>query len=359
MPNPTVTSVLPAPNATDVVLGSSILVTFSEPINTDTLNNATFALTGPGPVEIVTVHQIQELNPEPARGKGYILGTFTFSTVTFKPWVAFTAYHIGDQVVDSNGNAQTASEAGVSSPYAPAWQTTEATSTVDSNLPAWQALTHYNFGAFILDLNGNLQKCTTSVGGSSGPKMPSSWNPILSGTTFDGSVTWTNYGPLDPVVWTNGGPANSGVTIATFIPAKPLTPGTTYTVLIVGRDSVLANSYVEDVSGNPMLTSYQWSFTTGTLQISTPPVQNPIASLRTFIRPEQIQVIPRAAVGNDVSVVELIFPAPIDTNSFDPAQLLIGLEGIMNDPDIIVPGGAHASYIVQGNKLIVTVTGLS
>lgn len=358
MSNPVVTNVSPAPNAADIVLGSPITVTFSEPINTDTLNNATFVLTGPSAIEIVTPLQLIEKNPEPARGRSYILGLFTFSTVTFSPWSPFTAYHVGNQIVDSNGNAQTCIESGTSAPYAPAWLTTQGAATVDNNIPAWQSLNEYTFGQYILDPNGNLQKCTTSVGGTSGVKSPS-WNTILSGVTFDGGISWTNYGALNPIIWSNGGRANSGVTIATFTPSCALTPGTVYTVLIVGTDSTLATTYVEDVSGNPMLTSYQWSFTTGTLNIVVPPIQNPILPSKVFIDPQSIKVVPRATLNEDISIIELIFPQPINPDSFDPTQLLIGIGAIMDDPQVQIPGQASASYTIQGNKLIVTVTGLA
>src|SRR5271170_1380896 len=110
--NPAVTNVTPAPNAQDIVLGSSIQITFNKPINTDTFNNATFVLSGPGPVEIVTPLQLIEKNPGPALGKKYILGTYAFSTVSFSPWSPFTPYNVGQQVVDSNGNAQTCTESG-------------------------------------------------------------------------------------------------------------------------------------------------------------------------------------------------------------------------------------------------------
>jgi hypothetical protein len=356
MSNPTVTNVVPAPDARDVVLGESIQVTFSTSIDTDSLNNATFALTGPNLSSIVTPDQLVETNPTPAQGRGFILGTFGFSTRTFQNWAAFTAYHIGDQVVDSNGNAQTASESGTSAPYAPAWQTNQGDATVDNNIPVWQANNTYSFGDYILDPNGNIQKATTASA-PSGSSIPS-FNVTMSGTTADGGVTWTNYGPLDPVVWVNGGPANSGVTIATFLPARTLLPGTVYTVLVVGKDSVLADSFVNDLSGNPMLKSFQWSFTTGTLPDNVPPIQNPIRTPQPFIKPEQIKVIPRATVGNNIQVIDLIFPAPIDTNSFDPADILIGIESIMNDPDVQIPSGASATYVVQGNKLIVTISGL-
>lgn len=348
----------------DVVLGSSIIVVFSEPIDTDSVNNSTFALTGPNFSSIVTTSQLIEANPMPAQGKGYILGTFGFSTVTLFAWAPFHAYNVGHQVFDSNNNVQTVSEAGTSSPYAPSWLTLTGATTVDNNIPTWQALQTLPYSQYILDSNSNLQKVTVTGGGTTGAAAPS-WNRTISGTTFDGSIVWTNYGPLSPVVWTNGGPYESGGTVVTFTPAKPLAPGVTYTVLVVGADSTFVSSFVHDLSGNPLLNTNQWSFTTGTLTNATPPIQNPIPPPVTYIRPDQIQVVPRPAPGNDdpsisnISVIELIFPAPIDTNSFDPSQLLIGIEPIMNDPDVMVPPGASASYLIQGNKIICTVTDLS
>lgn len=154
-------------------------------------------------------------------------------------------------------------------------------------------------------------------------------------------------------------------TVATFTPAKPLVPGTNYTVLVVGADSTLASTFVQDNSGNKLLNSAQWTFKTGTLNLVVPPIQNPIPPPKTYLNPNQIQIVPRPPAGIDdpsvsnISVVELIFPAPINPDSFDPSQLLIGVEPIMNDPDVMVPPGTSASYIIQGNKLIVTVTNVS
>jgi hypothetical protein len=359
--NPTILSVSPAAGVTDVVLGAPIVITFNKAIDTDSFNNATFVLTGPDLAEIVTVHQIIQQTPVPSYGNRYILGTFGFSTKTYSPWAPGQIYHVGDQVIDINGNAQTVSETGVSAPYAPAWLQTVGAVTTDNNLPAWQALANYPFGQYILDPNGNIQKCTTTVGGTSGTEPPQ-WNRTTSGITFDGGLTWTNYGPLNPVVWVNNGPAYSGGTVATFVPAKSLIPGETYTVLVVGSDSTVAATFVQDLSGNPLLNSQQWTFTTGTLTGATPPIQNPIPPPKSYLNFNQIQVIPRPPVGVDdpsvsnISQVELIFPAPVDPNSFDPSQLLIGVEPIMNDPDVMVLN-TSASYIIQGNKIIVTITG--
>jgi hypothetical protein len=52
---------------------------------------------------------------------------------------------------------------------------------------AWVALTAYAVGQFVIDGNGNLQRCTTA--GTSGASAPSPWH--TTGTTTDATVTWT------------------------------------------------------------------------------------------------------------------------------------------------------------------------
>lgn len=233
MSNPVVTSVSPTPNATDIVLGQPIVVTFDQLINTDSINNATFALIGPNLSSIVTPEQIVEDTPVPQVGTGYTLGTFGFATI-------------------------------------------------------------------------------------------------------------------------------GGVTQVTFTPSRPLRTGVTYTVLIIGKDSPTAaviGSYVMNLAGQPMLVSYQWKFTTGTLNVVTPPIQNPIPT-STTLDPNDIQIVPRAAVGNDLHTIDVIFPAPIDPTTFQLSDVLLGVEAILNDPDVFVNPGINASAIIQGNKLIITVTGL-
>lgn len=57
----------------------------------------------------------------------------------------------------------------------------------------YQHTTAVKLGWFTVDDAGNSQKCTTA--GTTGSSTPS-WNHTLAGTTTDGSVTWTNMGPL-------------------------------------------------------------------------------------------------------------------------------------------------------------------
>jgi hypothetical protein len=69
-------------------------------------------------------------------------------------------------------------------------------------------------------------------------------------------------------------------------------------------------------------------------------------------------VHPRAVVGNDITqVIELVFPAPIDPTSFDAADIGISVDPLVNDPLVAVPTNLQSTVQVDGNKIIVTITG--
>ena len=56
--------------------------------------------------------------------------------------------------------------------------------------PAWQAGQTVSAGQMIVDLNGNVQECTT--GGSTFTTQPGSWGSTLGANTSDGAmVVWT------------------------------------------------------------------------------------------------------------------------------------------------------------------------
>jgi hypothetical protein len=57
---------------------------------------------------------------------------------------------------------------------------------------AWQASTAYALNQEILDSNLNIQKVTKA--GTSGSTQPATWS--ASGTTTDGTVTWTYEGAM-------------------------------------------------------------------------------------------------------------------------------------------------------------------
>ena len=66
--------------------------------------------------------------------------------------------------------------------------TSAPTIKVSGASQAWQPNTWYSGPQVIVDSNGNLQQLT--VGGTSGATQPT-WNASLSGTTTDGTITWT------------------------------------------------------------------------------------------------------------------------------------------------------------------------
>jgi hypothetical protein len=147
------------------------------------------------------------------------------------PWLATTAYTVGQEVVDSHFQVQMVSTAGTSGGSAPTWSTTARGTTHDGtgtlewlNLglttaatPAsWAASHTYAVGDFIEDSNQNIEVVTGPTGGGmSGPAQPS-WMTGVGETTADGSrVTWTNAGPATGALATAGG--TSGVIIDNIV----------------------------------------------------------------------------------------------------------------------------------------------
>lgn len=63
-----------------------------------------------------------------------------------------------------------------------------------SQASSWTPGTNYALGAAIIDSNGNTQIAT--VAGTSSNPGPPIWSTTTGGTTTDGSVQWTNYGPI-------------------------------------------------------------------------------------------------------------------------------------------------------------------
>ncbi|MGC1433163.1 MAG: hypothetical protein WA811_13035 [Candidatus Sulfotelmatobacter sp.] len=124
------------------------------------------------------------------------------------PWLPSTAYAVGQEILDSNFHIEfVIASTGVSGVTPPFWSITTGGSTTDNNvqwidlgassavtLAAWVKTHHYPKGSEILDPNGNIELVTSSVGDISGGTIPT-FNPLVGGTTTDGTVTWTNVGP--------------------------------------------------------------------------------------------------------------------------------------------------------------------
>jgi hypothetical protein len=175
-----------------------------------------------------------------------------------------------------------------------------------------------------------------------------------------------------------------------FTPSRPLRPGVTYTVILTGSDSSLAINVVKSASGDPLVNTLMFQFTTGTLNVITPPVQNPLPSALTPLLPQDITVIPRPAVNNDLTQqITLYFPDNIDPSSIDAAysnpalaedlfgtihfgtgtqsteltvsdstpldDILVSVDPIVGDPSVVVPPGLTFSVAINGNRLEILV----
>lgn len=110
-------------------------------------------------------------------------------------WAASTAYTVGQEVFDGNGNVQHCTTAGTSGSSAPAWATTQGTTTADGSTLVW---TLY----FVMPSNQAQPTTTTPyapyqpTSGSSAP----TWGTTFNSTCYDGGsagkpgVRWQNKG---------------------------------------------------------------------------------------------------------------------------------------------------------------------
>ena len=221
---PMVTSTNPA-DASEGAAGinQKITATFSEAMNSTTINPTTFTLTGPGATPVA--------------------GTVAYSTIgttaTFTPSTAL--------------EADTAYTATI---------TTAAADLAGNALPS-------NF----------VWSFTTGDGTDAIAPTVSSTNPLsaAAGVGIDASVNATfdkamDPATLNPVTFTVTGPGSTVVTgqvtydvpdsIVTFTPASPLAASTEFTATITGA---------MDLAGNPLPT-YTWTFTTGATATGLSPI---------------------------------------------------------------------------------------
>lgn len=149
-----------------------------------------------------------------------------------------------------------------------------------------------------------------------------------------------------------------GFTVLTFTPKIPLEQNTLYKVTVMGTGSLISQ-VVKDTTGVVLDKSYGWTFTTGILSLSIPPVQSPIITARPDIDPTCIVVVPRKfVVGQDLTQeIDLIFPDVIDQTSFDPEEILLSIEAILGDPSVIIPPNLQTTLVVQGNRMKISITG--
>jgi hypothetical protein len=228
--SPSIISATPADLSTGIVLGTSIVVGFDQPINTTTLTSATFALFGPGQTQVITSEGLLANVPKVAQTNQAIPGIFTFT------------------LVDGN-------------------------------------------------------------------------------------------------------------TVLTFAPLIPLRPNVVYTVIAVGPDSATGVS-IKGTNTATLDANYQWTFTTGDLNVSVPPSTSPLPLLLP-LDPATIQIRETIfPVGNDLTQqIDFVFPGPINPASFTLSQILCSLEPILNDLSVSVPSGLATTASIAGNVLSVRITG--
>lgn len=121
---------------------------------------------------------------------------------------------------------------------------------------------------------------------------------------------------------------------------------------------MLTSSVIKNPAGESMVLSYSWGFTTGVLNLQTPPPVNPLLIPNPAIPPDAIRIQPRRRVGVDLSQeFDIIFPGSIDPDSFSMDDLLLSIEPILGVPGVIVPPDLQYSATVNNNKISIKVTG--
>ena len=231
---PTITSVSPDVSSTGVILGTPIVVTFSELMNHSSINQSNFALISPVGTMIITPTEEIAQNPSPISGKKNVLGKFSFKDTT-------------------------------------------------------------------------------------------------------------------------------GVTVVTFSPKEVLVPNTTYTVIIIGASAHLVSNPVLAADNTPLATNYTWTFTTGTLNLATPPQTSPLVPTNTALDLRSVAIIPRMFPnpnGSDLTqTIRLVFPDNIDTESFNMEDLLLSVSSILGDPSVTIPTGLTTSATVATDTITITISG--
>ncbi len=214
---PSISGVTPANNATSVAAGSKVTATFSEAMNSTTINSSTFTLKQGGTAVAGSVNlsgNIATLTPSSALAAGLV---YTASVTT--------------GAKDAAGNALAAIYT---------WSFTTAAATVtDVTPPTVQSVTPA--------LNA------TSV--ASGSKVSVTFSEAMNASTIN-ATTFTLKQAGTGVAGTIGYSGN----IATFTPSSALAAGTVY--------SGTVTTGAKDAAGNALASNYTWSFTTAAATVT-------------------------------------------------------------------------------------------
>ncbi len=183
-----------------------------------------------------------------------------------------------------------------------------------STTPAsWKASITYTSAQVIMDSLGNIQAVTT--GGTSGATAPV-WNPTSGKTTTDGTVTWTNLGPWNPVATFTLGNSN-------ILPAW------------AADTAFTANQLIVDSNGN-----VQTVETAGTSGATAPTWNAAVGGQTTDGGVTWENSGPGAANGNDGA-------EPMETNYTTPLQYLQALE------DIAIVGTPGSSIFADSKDIMI------
>jgi hypothetical protein len=252
---PTVTSVTPLNASTGAALATKPAAVFSEAMDLTTITTANFTLTGPGAVAV-------------AGSVGYAGTTATFTpTSSLVENTLYTA-EITVGVKDLAGNALAA-------------KYTWSFKTLDTTAPTVAA---------------------TGVYGTTGVTSGATDLPVnrASTVTFSEAMDTSTISLTTFTVKGTDGVALAGTvsyagSIATFTPAVNLAPGSLYTSEItVG---------VKDVAGNPIASSYIWSWSTGSVVALGPaPVELGTAKNFVILAQTTVTTTGATAITGDVGV---------------------------------------------------------
>jgi ketosteroid isomerase-like protein len=276
---PTVISTVPANLATPVPVNTLVSATFSEPMNSATINGATFTLTGPGATPVAGVV------------------TYAGSTATFTPASVLAASTLFTATITTG--AKDPAGAALAANFV--WMfTTAPPPTVVSTVPANLA---------------TLVPVNTTITATFSEAM----NPAtITGATF--TVTGPGATPIAGAVTYSG-------TTATFTPAAVLPAGTLITATIT--------TGAKDPTGAPLAANFVWTFTTvpPPTVVSTVPanlasgVAESTTVTATFSRPMDATTITTSTftlAGPGATAVTGAVSYAGNTATFTPAALLAG-----------------------------------
>jgi hypothetical protein len=279
---PTVTSTVPAANATSVAVTSKVSVNFSEPMSSQTINTTTFTL---------------------SQGTTPVAGSVTMSgtTATFTPTsslsnsVVYTAT-ITTGAKDVAGNAMAASKS---------WSfTTAAAAPSDVTPPTVLS---------VMPATGATAVAVTA-------KVTVNFSEPMSSQTIN-TTTFTLSQGTTPVA---GSVTMSGTT-ATFTPAASLTNSAVYTATIT--------TGVKDVAGNAMASVYSWNFTTA-------------AAAPSDVTPPTVLSVAPAAGATSVSVtgaVTATFSEALNTTSVNSSTFTL-MQGTTSIAGSVSYSGVTATF---------------